>query len=200
MRSNDIVRTERRKAIRRVLIVVGACSICYLLRAFCVTLIMYDYFNETFYTNSWFSDIGWYLCSQWVPHLIPASIMLYVCRPVVKKKPHGQNELRIRSISSNYASGDHNSTDSSDNIVLSMSSNIQSSTGDTNDSYSEYFTRYSNDMYKDFSEDDFDYEVEEACTPGHPFTVDEILQSSDKYGASTSPFSDQMEPGEVISP
>ena len=64
-------RYERVKSILKVIFVVVACSLCYLLRAFTVTLISYDYFSGKYITDEWFSFIGWHICSQWVPTLIP---------------------------------------------------------------------------------------------------------------------------------
>jgi hypothetical protein len=220
VRSNDQIRHERRKAIRRVIIVVVACSLCYLVRAFCVTLICLDFFTDEYYTDQWFSDISWYLCSQWIPTLLPAYIMLYVCRPIPRVKNPGQRELRIRSssftLNENGHSIDSNDTDSRSIFASNVSSVrmpngvefLSSSRGPTTISnsssvdksansllnFGEYYDRYSNDMYADVDDvASYDYDPEGeggACTPGRPFTVDEILESSEKYGASTSPLQD----------
>lgn len=54
--------------------------------------------------------------------------------------------------------------------------------------YEGHFERYSNDMYSEVDGNAYDYDPERETTVSNkPFTVDEILQSSDKYGASTEP-------------
>lgn len=214
VRSNDIIRNERRKAIQRVIFVVLACSVCYMLRAFCVTLITYDYFRNEYYTEIWFSHLGWYLCSQWIPTLIPAYIMLHVCRPVPRVKNSGNHELRLRSESTVYGAEDGHfvdrpSTDSADDNMfrssypIAFGAEYQRSTNNTSTSppvsnrvddfsrFGENFVRYSNDMYNDEDIESYDYDPEDdigSSTPGKPFTIDEILRSSNIYGASTSPF------------
>lgn len=216
VRSNDVIRTERRRAIRRVLFVVSACSVCYLLRAFCVTLISYDYFHDEYYTDKWFSHLGWYLCSQWIPTIFPACIMLHVCRPIPRQKQPGSHEMPIRSDSFSYGidghlNGSRFSADSTDSEIFKnftpvasmrlttavSSSNSRDKFANSSDSshVGMYFERYSNDMYNDTDNSalyDYDPEVANASTPGAPFTVDEILQSSNKYGASISPISDDV--------
>lgn len=207
VRSNDIIRHERRKAIQRVIFVVLVCSVCYLVRAFCVTLITYDYFNEEYYTDRWFSHLGWYLCSQWIPTLIPAYIMLYVCRPIARVVSPGSRELRLRSASSSYmvdedmAMRSSSQSDSAgifssssmrcSNMQSSMNSGTQnSSSNESANRFKQYMERYSSDMYNDIDDIasyDYDPEAQDDALR-RPYTVDEILQSSDDYGASTSPF------------
>jgi hypothetical protein len=71
--TNSFLYAERIKSTMRVLGVVVPCAVCYILRAFLVAILCIEYFTDKGYTDIWFSWLGWFMCSQWIPTLIPVS-------------------------------------------------------------------------------------------------------------------------------
>jgi hypothetical protein len=69
---NADIRKERIRAIRRVLIVAVTFAVCYLVRSICVTLVVMHYL-EVIEVYAYFSELAWFLISQWIPFLIPVS-------------------------------------------------------------------------------------------------------------------------------
>jgi hypothetical protein len=212
-------RYQRVKSILKVIFVVVACSLCYLLRAFTVTLITYDYFSDSYYTDVWFSFIGWYICSQWAPTLIPvccilclkyifhssscvqAMIMLFVCRPIARRKTVGMRELgSLGRTSDDYSRNSEAPSFSANHVnplqskevfhsvrTATSSENNNNVPGGSSSSSGAQQFRSHYDSPMDFDSVDYDYDEsngEGFLSPGHPVTVDEILASSDIYGAS----------------
>ena len=76
--AGSIAYKERIQSTMRIVAVIAPCALCYLLRAFLVGILCVEYFGGIVYSDVWFSWTEWFLCSQWVPTLIPVrEIVLY---------------------------------------------------------------------------------------------------------------------------
>jgi mannose/fructose/N-acetylgalactosamine-specific phosphotransferase system component IIC len=67
---NADTRKEHLRAIRRVLLVAITFALCYLIRSICVAMVVMHYL-EVIEVYAYFSDLAWFLISQWIPFLIP---------------------------------------------------------------------------------------------------------------------------------
>lgn len=77
-RQNAETRASRMRAIRRVLVVAMVFSLCYFMRGACVLMYAIDFFSGYSPTKH-FSIMGWYLCSQWIPFVIPVHKLPRIC-------------------------------------------------------------------------------------------------------------------------
>ncbi len=66
---------ERQIATLRVLFISVGFSLCYLVRSICSALLAIDAIGSA-NTTSNFSLLAWYLCSQWIPFVIPVYIIM----------------------------------------------------------------------------------------------------------------------------
>ena len=71
----------RQLSLKRIVVVLFFCSISYLLRTFCLLLIIFDIILDSGRADN-ISALGWFMLSNWIPFLIPGLLFLYTSRMI----------------------------------------------------------------------------------------------------------------------
>ena len=77
--------TKRIYLLRRILIILGICTTCFLLRVICLGLVLYDVIGHHHLTDT-VPSVVWYTLSQWIPNFGAAYTLLFILKTRIENR------------------------------------------------------------------------------------------------------------------
>lgn len=100
-----VAKMQKQRSVRRIVIVLFFCSLCYVLRFAGLMLQVIDALTGTSRVER-FEEIGWFLLSNWIPTLVPGLLFLYTSRMIKVdeiKKTNALQDMFKEDFTSEYS-------------------------------------------------------------------------------------------------
>lgn len=119
--------TKRIYLLRRIIIILGICTTCFLLRVVCLGVLLFDVIDHHHATDS-IPLVLWYTLSQWIPNFGAGYTLLYILRTKIENRarisnvPTTQRQFQQSISNTSFRPSTH--VDDDDNNSLRLESKI----------------------------------------------------------------------------